>query len=973
MVVSRQNSSSYLNSMPKPSNRLAELGLVVALAVLCPTVLLSQEALPDDEMRHVEFFESHVRPALIEYCLDCHASETEASGGLVLDSRAGWLAGGDSGAAIQPGEADQSRLLLAIEYEDSGLQMPPEGKLPEKVIEAFRKWIDDGAIDPRQAPSIETRPKQVGLPVERAQEHWAYRPLTPVTPAEDAGLGSSSAIDHFINVRLEEAGIPIAPPANRAVQIRRLYFDLTGLAPSREEVEAFVSSPDPNAYAHTVDRLLASPRYGEHIARQWMDVARYAESITLRGFVLPNAWRYRDYLVAAFSEDRPFDQMIREQIAGDLLEHQDVRERSMQLIATTFLAMGNTNLEQQDKTQLEMDYIDEQLEVVGRAFLAQTIGCARCHDHKFDPIPTSDYYAMAGIFRSAVALEHANVSKWIDKPLPLPSDKQTHYDALAGQLKELETQSADIKKQLSQIAKLDNRLIPLEELAGVVIDNSQAKLVGAWVTSTHTGRFVHDGYIHDENKAKGQKTATFEPQNLAPGEYEVRLAYSSGSNRASNTRVQVFSADGDSTILVDQRKAPPEDGLWISLGTFRFEQDGQAYVLISNDMTDGHVIADAVQFLRRDDQPKTELATERKSPAADATSLLKSELEQLTKKQKQIQAQLDRRPHYLTVVEQRAPADIAIHIRGDVHNLGDVVPRGFLTAIRTPSKPKLTEKSSGRLELAYWMSSDDNPLAARVYANRVWSWLMGQGLVSSINNFGTTGTQPSHPQLLNWLATELIQSGWSTKHLVRTIVSTDAYRRRMIAAPAAASKLDPANRLFWRGHSRRLTAEALRDCMLQVSGELDFTMGGSLIPPGTKADYSFAHQSTRRSIYHPVLRNSLPELFEVFDFADTSVSVGRRARSTVAPQALLLLNHPWVTARARAAASRLRSEVGSQSLAKLVNVAYRECLGRAPTEVELAACQAFLDSQGHESLSDPGRFEQLIHSLLASLDFRYLE
>ncbi len=940
-----------LNMLSK-SSRFA-YGLCILPLVLFACLGEIPQAVGSETDEALAFFENEIRPALVEHCLDCHATETEASGGLLLDSRDGWAAGGDSGSAIVPGKAAESRMLRAIAYDDPNLQMPPDGRLPQATIDAFRKWIDSGAFDPRQG-SGKTDNGPSGLPVDRAQEHWAYRPITPVTCASlvtgTREFKSNSPIDICVDKRLNELGLQPAANAPTSVLVRRLYFDLVGLPPTPTQLAEHSQIASVSGYEALVDRLLASPRFGEHFARKWMDVARYAESITLRGFVLPEAWRYRDYLIQAFNDDRPFNIMIQEQLSGDLMDARNVDERAKQLIATAFLAMGNTNLEQQDKMQLEMDFIDEQLEVIGRAFLGQTIGCARCHDHKFDPIPTRDYYALAGIFRSSVALDHANVSKWIERPLPLPPGENGEYSAAEQALADVDQQLAELKKQLGQIQKTIDKQFTAANLPGLVIDNDRARLVGKWTSSSSVKPFVGDAYLY---AGAGSNTATFEPEHLAPGRYEVRISYTPHANRASNTKVSVFSADGDVTLQVNQRQMPSEDTLWFSLGVHRFEQDGQAYVLISTEDVDGAVVVDAVQFLSPADLPTgpADASTE----TSQLTQALEAEQQRLEKEKRQLQKKLDARPKFLTIVERGTPQNIPIHVRGDVHNLAEVVPRGFLTAV-SPRQPEFQPDSSGRRELAAWISSDENPLTARVYANRVWTWLMGRGIVSTQNNFGTTGSQPSHPVLLDWLASELIHSQWSTKHLIRKIVCSDAYKRALIGGDELARSVDPDNQFYWSGAARRLNVEALRDAMLSVSGELDLAMGGSLIRPGTAADYNYQHESTRRSIYQPVLRNSLPPMFEAFDFADTSVSVGRRPRSTVATQALVLTNHAWVTARAKQATERLTKrfqlmspDADERHLACALQELYLSGVGRSPSPEELAICLSFLDTVG----SDP--------------------
>ena len=937
--------------------------------------VLSTTGLRLSEAEQVDFFETQVRPLLIEHCLECHATDTEASGGLLLDSRPNWERGGDSGKAIVPKDSAASLLMRAVLYDDPDLQMPPDGRLPDATIATLQRWIEMGAADPRNEVSVKPSSTRA-LSVADAQQHWAYRPV--VRPQLPVVTTSPTVIDGFVDARLKDAGLSAASIVSRAQWLRRLTFDLHGLPPDTKLMEDFAADSGPDAEARMVDQLLDSPRFGETFARHWMDVVRFAESVTLRGFVLPEAWRYRDYLIEAFNDDRPFDQMVVEQVAGDLLTSNDLRERTRQLVATSFLTFGNTNLEEQDKTQLEMDYIDEQLEVLGRAFLAQTIGCARCHDHKFDPIPTRDYYALAGIFRNTVAMEHENVSKWIEQPLPLEPEQAAAYERVAADVKQLTQKIAALKKKDAGAAD-PQKSVDSATLAGVIVDDVNAKLIGAWIEGAGVSGFVNGRYMHDGNTGKGEKSATFEPKSLPPGQYRVRMSYTAASNRASNTRVVVFSADGERTQQVNQQQSP-DDGIWITLGNYRFEKDGQAFVIVSNNDSDGHVVIDAIQFLPLGPELVAKIASEKAVDAKPAVTkpdavAAGSELKSMENELAQLKVKLESRPSFMTVRELTPAKDIPIHIRGNVHSLGEVAPRGFLTAlgVDSNSSPQFDERASGRLPLARWLIDPRNPLTARVYVNRVWSWLLGRGLVTTTSNFGTTGAGPSHPELLDWLADELIRSDWSTKHLVRCIVLSDVYRRSLVGPSGDAVNTDPLNELFGRGNLRRVSVEALRDGMLQASGELDQTVGGSLLRPSVKEDYNYPHQTTRRSVYQPVLRNALPELFEAFDFADTSVSIGERARSTVAPQALIMLNHPWVVARASATAKLIAREYSTPELA--IEHLHRVCFGRSPTQDEMAKCVAFLVTgqiaEGNQL--DSKRLTALVQSLFASLDFRYLE
>ncbi len=971
----------------------------------------------EEESDRLRFFEAKIRPVLVQHCLECHGDSTVLQGGLSLETRDAWLRGGDSGPAIVPGAPEESLLWQAVSYRDSHLEMPPDGQLPANVLADLQRWIADGAYDPRTAQS-NTADAPLGKPdqspiralaVADAQQHWAYRPLTPVdvSPARHQG---QHPIDWLLHAAQVRAGITPVEVADARQRWRRLHLDLAGRLPTYEALQNLPSDPTQFADAYTteVDRLLAEVAYGEVLARLWMDVVRYADSITLRGFVLPQAWRYRDYLIDSFHADRPFSQMIVEQLAGDLLppptaedsardSDAALKQHHNQLVATTFLTLGNTNLETQDKRLLELDYIDEQLDVIGQAFLGQTISCARCHDHKFDPIPTRDYYALAGILDGAIGLKHDNVSTWVELPLPLGAAQEAERQQLQRQL----TESAETLRGLRAAlpAKLaERRGIPVAELDGVVVDDQDAEFVGDWLESQHTAPYVGTGYRHDRNQQRGEKSATFQPAGLAPGEYEVRLSYSAGENRATTTLVDVFSAAGQTSVLVNQRQPPPEDGLWYSLGTFRFETDGQAYVMISNQGADGHVMADAVQFLpvpianrasgAASDSGATEAVT---TSEQDRRQALESQIQELESQRRHWQQQLDQQPKYMTVVSKPTQADLPILIRGNHQMPSSIAPRGFLSAVSLPSVSSIPAGADGRLALARWIAAEENPLTARVYVNRLWAWLMGAGLVTTPNEFGTMGAMPTHPELLDWLAAEFHRSGGSTKHIVRLIVTSAAYQRRVESTPQLAT-MDPDNRLYARGHRRRLSAEALRDQMLRISGELDETVGGSTIAANTVTDYQYEHRSLRQSIYQPVFRNALPDLFAEFDFADPSRSVGRRSRSTVSTQALALWNSPWVTARANATAARVRqmalanTTANQDAMLEVVRLTYQHCLQRDPTGTELTRCLAFL-SEVAEPNDLPGRSSDavepadsaydplvdLVQALFASLEFRYLD
>ncbi|HXX93610.1 MAG TPA: DUF1549 domain-containing protein, partial [Planctomycetota bacterium] len=537
-----------------------------------------------------DFFEKKVRPLLVERCYECHSGGAKKlKGGLYLDSRAGLLRGGDTGPAMVPGDPDRSLLVKAIRWADPDLSMPPKKRLPPEELAIVEEWIRKGAAWPGGEAATGPR-RQVGLSLEEGRKFWAYRPVDP-----SQGRGD---IDGRIQARLQAAGLQAAPRAEKSVLLRRLAFDLTGLPPTPEEVDAFVSDPAPDAYERTVDRMLGSRYFGERWGRHWLDVARFAESLTLRGFILKDAWRYRDYVIQAFNDDLPYDRFVREQVAGDLLGG-TLEERRRGLTATTFLVLGNTNLEEQDKKQLEMDVVDEELETIGRAFLAQTIGCARCHDHKFDPIPTRDYYALAGILKNAKALEHANVSKWLEATLPVEPAREAELKRHEAAVAALRSRLASERERAGAATKAQPgkppTVLAVADVPGIVVDDAKAQKVGNWKPSTVTGTYIGDGYVHDDNAGKGEKSLTFHPE-LPAGTYEVRFAYSPGPSRATNVPVTILSAEGETVVKVNEQEHPPIDGRYVSLGRFRFEIN-QGHVIVSNEGTRGHVTADAVVFV----------------------------------------------------------------------------------------------------------------------------------------------------------------------------------------------------------------------------------------------------------------------------------------------------------------------------------------------------------------------------------------
>lgn len=932
----------------------------------------------------IEFFENRIRPVLAEHCYSCHSAEADENGelqaGLFVDSADGLRSGGDSGAAIMPGDAASSLLLAAMRYDT--YEMPPQGKLDDSILRDFERWIESGAVDPR-TESIKTL-KAKPINFSTASDHWAYQPLaslpipnvSPPVPnvAPPDSAWAATPIDSFIDFQAANSGLSPGPLADRRTLVRRLYFDLLGLPPTPSQITQFMQDDRPDAIERLVDRLMASPRFGERWGRHWLDLARYAESVTLRGLVQHQAWRYRDYVIQSFNCDLPYDVFLNQQVAGDLLSANTISQSRDQHVATTFLTLGNNNLEDQDKEKLRMDAVDEQLNVIGSAILAQTIGCARCHDHKFDPIPTSDYYALAGILRNSKTLQDDNVSNWIERPLPGDPAKEASLAEYKSTVESLKRKITEAEQELGLNKQNTDKSVAIKSLAGLVIDNNDATLTGAWEESTHTPRFVGTNYLHDQGTDRGKKLASFSFKVPESGSYEVRLSYSSGGNRSTRVPVSIQDIVDIHHVSINQRQPPTTDGLYTSLGEYQFDATMPGTVIVSNAEADGHVIVDSIQVLAKGSVSSTKLVTaDAKTEAgSEHQQKLRMDLLQWQAELKELLANAPEQPKYMAIIEDPGKGDIPIHIRGNVHQHGKTVSRGVLTVAAGKYDLEIHDGQSGRLQLGQWLAEPSNPLPARVFANRVWLWLMGEGLVRTPDNFGTTGQSPTHPELLDFLAIHLIENDWSTKSLVRSIVLSQTYQRSSQPTEELLSA-DPENKFWLRQNRKRIDAESLVDSMLKTSENLDFQAGGKTIPDKLSADYGYEIQSNRRAVYWPILRNSIPDIFQVFDGANPSLVTGKRNSSTVAPQALLLLNSPWVIAQSRAAGTVFAAnETASETIGldSQITHAFETILGREPAPDEILAVRNFLISD--QQASRAKRWGQVVQSLWSTIDFRYL-
>jgi len=914
------------------------------------------------------FFEAKIRPILVEHCYKCHASDAKnVRGGLLLDTRAGIRRGGESGPAVVPNEVDESLLLSALRHES--FEMPPDRKLADSIIADFEKWITMGTPDPREG---EVRASPVGVDIEAGKKFWCFHPITrPDVPTVKNELWAATDVDRFILNRLESKGLAPVADADRRTLLRRVYFDLIGLPPTPEQIKAFLQNDSPNAFEQVVDELLRSPHFGERWGRHWLDVVRFAESSGGgRTLLFPEAWHYRDYVIEAFNNDVPYDQFVKQQLAGDLMPASDLQEKRRQITATAFLLLGPTNYEMQDKQTLEMDIVDEQLDTLGKAFLGMTLGCARCHDHKFDPIPTHDYYALAGILKSTKSVIHSNVSAWNEVALPMSPEDET---LIAQSEASIATSQEELKSLRSMLSKAGGqpaggaKSIDPTSLPGIVVDDTQAEKQGNWTVSQSVAGYVGENYVHAMEPAA---SVTFSPRLPKSGKYELRIAYTPGSNRSPKVPVRIYHAAGESVVYIDQTKPGSMGGSIESVGSFDFDPKQKPHVIISPaGAASGVVIADAAIFIVEDEASSKPVVNNEKKkvqPQVAKKEQLAAEIKSLEKKVADLQATGPRRDLVMAVTDLEQVGNIPVSIRGLVRNPGEIVPRGFLQVAACDENPLIGDDHSGRLQLAEWIADPQNPLPARVMVNRVWYWLYGRGLVRTVDNFGATGDTPSHPELLDFLATKFVEDGWSVKKLIRRLMLSRTYR--LSSDPdSQAVAVDPDNRLLWRMNRRRLDAESIRDSLLVIGGNLDLTFGGSNIKQGTKSEYGYEFNSTRRSVYLPVFRNELPQIFATFDFADPNTQIGSRTSSTTAPQALLLMNHPQVMKQSAAAAERLLSQEDLKSLQR-INHAYEQVLGRLPSEREADLAARFVGDS-----AEPARWGLLYQTLFQSLDFRYLQ
>lgn len=763
--------------------------LLISLLAASPAQSMDQEKL--------NFFESKIRPVLVDSCYKCHSLESgKDKGGLLVDSRDALLKGGDSGPAIVPGKPQESLLIKAISYKDLDLQMPEKKQLPEKVIKDFEKWVEDGAVDPRTSGKGKVSTNKMD---DGRRNFWSFQPELKVNPPKlTKDSWSRTDIDRFVLDKIIKKGLTPSSQAQPEDLLRRVYYDLIGLPPEPEIIDTFLKSPTEEHYRKIVENLLNSPQFGVKWARFWLDSARYSETAGGgRSYPVPFAWRYRNYVIESFNKDVPYNRFITEQLAGDLLPAESDEEKAGNMTATAFLAIGAKPLDLQNKPQLELDHVDEQMDTLGKLTMGMTIGCARCHDHAFDPITAKDYYRMAAIFQNTVAMVRANISRY--SVLPLPGCDE---------------------KEVTEAVK------NIEKFRGM-------------------GRNISDL----ERKIQAGQTKLLEKKESLEKQFHQ-------------------------LILTDSQKA-------VTIG----------------------------------------------------------------------------------VEDNKKFKDGFIRIRGQADNLGKKVERGGpLELISKPLPNPVPENASGRLQLAEWITHADHPLTGRVYVNRIWAQLFGKGIVASLDNFGTTGNTPTHPELLDYLSRKFKGNNWSTKNLIRDIVLSSTYRQS-IKENTQAEKLDADNELLSYFPRKRLTAEAIRDTILQVSGQLEDDLFAGQTP------WTEMQSSNKRSIFLPTLREEgRNDLLDVFDFPDASASTGERNVTNLPSQSLFLMNSPFVIKQAKMAAARLLNTGDGLSTKERLYRAGFLIFGRKLKDDEFKV----LSSQLESNPNTVENWSTVFHAMFCSVNFRFL-
>ena len=857
------------------------------------------------------FFESRIRPILIEHCYECHSEEKgKRKGDLLLDRSSGWLRGGETGPAVVPGNIEKSLLATAVKHHDKDFQMPPEEPISEDKVVLLLRWIEMGAPGPSkelQESAFSKLGDQEYLS-KKAEKHWAFQPIS-----------KSGELDDLVEKGLKREGMHFSPPADRRSQLRRLYYDLTGLPPSFEDVEAFVASKNPGAYRKIVDKLLASPQFGERWGRYWLDVARYADTREWQAAGLdsryPFAYTYRDYVIQAFNEDKPYDQFIREQIAADFYTD---KKDDTSLAALGFLTVGSRF--RNNRQEIYNDRID----VVTRGVMGLTVVCARCHDHKFDAVPTTDYYALYGVFASCQDTDEYPV---IHTGRPVSESDRLSYEAEYAKVVGVKQ---DYMDKLGGDARADFRSRPADYM-GALYDSaitkkySVRKLItgnkysecvltplGARIVGLTNKRYVNDSVFRPWHALMNTSGPKFEAmlKDFIREERKIR--------RKVKTLPRVLDGLERRPVITNKRQFAVRYGEILAEAIRDPDGEGADLILAQIEKSDGAFWISS-------------------QAATSASRLLGKGRTTLAKYDNAINDVNAVHPgapaRAMVVKEAPRPYQPVVFERGEASRRGASVDRRFLTLFGGLK----FEEGSGRKGLAESVASSDNPLTARVHVNRVWMHLFGESLVESPGDFGLQTPAPEQLKVLDSLAAEFIANQWSTKKLIRSIVQSRTYRQA--SKPVAAyQERDPANKYYWRQNVRRLDFEAMRDSMLAASGKLDLTSGGRAV------DITAPPYSGRRTVYAYVDRVNFDDMFATFDVPSPDQSAPERPETMVPQQALFSMNDPFAIHQAKAIAAHPAMHAPGVKGSDRVAWMYRQIFQRDPKPFEVAAGIGFLSS-----------------------------
>ncbi len=930
-----------------------------------------------DEKTGVAFFEQHVRPVLVKHCYACHSEKAEKlKGGLLLDSRSGWQRGGDSGdAAIVPGKPEQSLLISSIRHE-GGLEMPPGTKLPAADIANLAAWIKMGAPDPR----VTAQPQ-----LTRADKTWwSLQPLAAAPPPLVKGTPSAwqeHPIDRFIYARLQQQNLQPNPPAEARSLIRRMTYNVIGLPPTPEEVESFAKNyalHPQQAVEDLIDRLLASPHYGEHWGRHWLDVIRFGESIGFeRNVIIDDLWPFRDYVIQSFNDDKPFNRFIVEHLAGDVIgkDQPEVEIGSAFLVAGPYDDVGNQDVVA--KANIRAATLDDPISATGSAFLGLTVNCARCHHHKFDPVPTEDYYRIRAAFEG---IQHGR--RVVASP-----EERAQYAAATGPLEQQRgkvlAERDSLEKQLEIRAREE---LPRFAFARPKVDPQWTEEHFDPVKARHV-KFIMHAHTGNPKSAVGSRLVEFEVWSAGENSQNVALASRGGLAQGPKSATAEdfpdaygpqFTNDGlfaeqwfigspaELTVTlpfpqsIDRIAFANSRGLNVQRQGIQGETPCEYEILVSLDGRAWTTVANSLDRQPWSEAHALEQARQKVITAEERLSLARLDGE-LANIDRHLRAVPPLRQVWVgNHVQPNAPTQV--HQGGDPMKPGEVVTPASLSVLSEVLQPfELpidAPEGERRLALARWIASDDNPLTSRVLANRLWQYHFGVGIVDTPSDFGFLGSQPTHPELLDWLAGRLIALGWRLKPLHREILLSQTYRQS--SAFSAAAEVDRDSRLLWRFPPRRLSAEEVRDTILKVSGKLDTRFGG----PGFRL-YKFTQNNVctyfpldrhgpetyRRAVYHQNARASVVDLLTDFDFPDIAFAAPVRANTTTPLQALTLLNHKFTLEMAAALTNRVSPDGRAHQSPTVIDRMYRWTLQRTPTQQEREAAAELIRQYGAPALA----------------------